>query len=258
MLSELFSPNQGEVCDVERLDSLVVYLSQEMIDDCPSNDPRWAESRTSEISVVSSTLILGHQLDDKLKAQEAFLGFLKSNNIWDRLGTFALREGQAPTCRVLCENSEKLVAATALKDIHHDWSEVVDPAMERCIEKRKSFISAQGSLKPQDVFYKEVSKLQEIFEQLVEVERLQLGSKNIETNPQTLHMVRGVSAIFRDVLGKALSFRRSKSDFYKNSAEEKSKNSSGFKMAVPWTSADSIMMPLFKQVLIIKCCFYLN
>ena len=103
------------------LDQAVSILSQELIDDYPASDPRWAESipagkeknlttqytihiiprrfsvcfplfrwhcsylSTGGISTTSSLIIL-HQLEDKVKAHNFFVDFLKGVGIWDKVG----------------------------------------------------------------------------------------------------------------------------------------------------------------------------
>ncbi|KAI4800190.1 hypothetical protein KUCAC02_013424 [Chaenocephalus aceratus] len=59
------------------LDSLVTRIDLDLVDDYPASDPRWAESVPDESAGFPLTsLIILHQLEDKMKAHGCFMEFL--------------------------------------------------------------------------------------------------------------------------------------------------------------------------------------
>ncbi|MEQ2192180.1 hypothetical protein XENOCAPTIV_008186, partial [Xenoophorus captivus] len=59
------------------LDNIVVQINLELMDDYPASDPRWAESVPGESAGFPLTsLIILHQLEDKMKAHCYFMDFL--------------------------------------------------------------------------------------------------------------------------------------------------------------------------------------
>uniref|UniRef100_W5NEH8 Nucleoporin 133 n=1 Tax=Lepisosteus oculatus TaxID=7918 RepID=W5NEH8_LEPOC len=77
MVDEIFPPD-GDPDSNTELDQVVTQIDLDLIDDYPAMDPRWAESvpdaETSGFSLTS--LILLHQLEDKMKAHCFFMNFL--------------------------------------------------------------------------------------------------------------------------------------------------------------------------------------
>nr|XP_015217906.1 PREDICTED: nuclear pore complex protein Nup133 [Lepisosteus oculatus] len=76
MVDEIFPPD-GDPDSNTELDQVVTQIDLDLIDDYPAMDPRWAESVPDETSGFSLTsLILLHQLEDKMKAHCFFMNFL--------------------------------------------------------------------------------------------------------------------------------------------------------------------------------------
>ena len=68
----------------KKIDFLCVEFSEKLIDDMPSQDPRWAELNPKGKS-FNSNLIISNQLKSKLKFHEYFLTFLKQFQIWSKV-----------------------------------------------------------------------------------------------------------------------------------------------------------------------------
>ena len=89
------------------LDKLVLSMSQDLIDDFPALDPRWMESvpegeatnpadssqnlglGKSDFGSTTSLLIL-HQLEDKQRALDFYINFLKEVELWQRVMNFMI------------------------------------------------------------------------------------------------------------------------------------------------------------------------
>ncbi|KAG8583132.1 hypothetical protein GDO81_008293 [Engystomops pustulosus] len=76
VVDNLFSAETDLEADDE-LDQAVTQISMDLVDDYPASDPRWAESVPDEAAgLINTSLILLHQLEDKMKAHSFFLDFL--------------------------------------------------------------------------------------------------------------------------------------------------------------------------------------
>lgn len=79
LLEDLFaSPNSKGSVD-SLMDRMAVELSQKIIDDYPASDPRWTDSVPAghESTFTTVSLLVLHQLDDKVKAHDLYLTFLR-------------------------------------------------------------------------------------------------------------------------------------------------------------------------------------
>ena len=79
LLDELFASASAKN-DVDSLmDRLVFELSLKIIDDYPASDPRWTDSVPAghESTFATVSLLVLHQLEDKVKAHDLFLTFLR-------------------------------------------------------------------------------------------------------------------------------------------------------------------------------------
>lgn len=148
------------------LDRTVVSMSLDLIDDFPASDPRWLKSvpgaeSSSGIGSTMSLLIL-HQLEDKQTAVDVYINFLKEVGLWKRLGGVTVNELTMATTSVLAEHVEKTSATIILRSIHAENQRVVDEAIKETLKHRKSNIQVTESLTPQDHFYREISRIEEI------------------------------------------------------------------------------------------------
>lgn len=232
IVNNLFMQPSADITESSSiLDTAVATISEEFIDDYPASDPRWAESIPDVSSSISTSLILLHQLEDKIKAHDCFLNFIKSVGLWEKLSTVKIRGISMYTSLLLCEHVEKLVAALYMRTLHSRYNDILEPAIKSVLIHRKSEVS--GTLTYQDVFYRQVSAISEIFPFLVKWEESQLDRDITATNIFTV--ITSVNQIFLEVLQEVLQFRQTKANNYKPTRE--------FKNAeyVPWTSAGGPM-----------------
>lgn len=79
LLEEIFaSPaSKGQIDSL--MDRTVVELSQKIIDDYPASDPRWTDSVPAghESTFTTVSLLVLHQLEDKVKAHDLYQTFLR-------------------------------------------------------------------------------------------------------------------------------------------------------------------------------------
>ena len=74
LLDELFPGS-----DTSQLDSAVLQLSINLLDDTPATDPRWAEAMKGPMggTAAPTSLIVLNQLKDKTTAHQYFISFLQ-------------------------------------------------------------------------------------------------------------------------------------------------------------------------------------
>ncbi|XP_031561013.1 nuclear pore complex protein Nup133-like [Actinia tenebrosa] len=202
---QLFTP------DSSGLDSAVAALSEELINDYPASDPRWAESIPAGSVSTSSSLIILHQLEDKLKAHGFLVNFLKGVGLWDRLKTFKVRDQSFPTWCLLCEHAEKLNAAIALCRCHKMYQKIVDMVISVVVKKRGSTAPYKG-LTDQDLFFREVSFIADIFEGFLEYEEEIL--KTPSTHGTHVETIAGINTLMQEMLQEAWSYRQENSSLY--------------------------------------------
>ncbi|XP_059094944.1 nuclear pore complex protein Nup133-like [Tigriopus californicus] len=194
------------------VDKLVLSISKDLIDDFPASDPRWMESvPASEATLGQGTmgatmsLLILHQLEDKQTALEFFVSFLKEVGLWNKLCGVTIRETPIPTSLVLCEQVEKTAAAIALRTIHSEHQSLVDKAIERVVRHRK--VVLERGLTSQDHFYREISRVHEIFDGLQALQDELLLS---QTPREIVNALIAINTIFQRVLKDALQVREKK------------------------------------------------
>ncbi|XP_025973050.1 nuclear pore complex protein Nup133 isoform X1 [Dromaius novaehollandiae] len=216
MVVELFPSNADLDSDTE-LDRAVTQISVDLMDDYPASDPRWAESvpegKDEEAAGFSNTsLILLHQLEDKTKAHSFFIDFLHQVGVFERLGSFPVRGMPMATRLLLCEHAEKLAAAIVLKNHHSRLPDLVNAAILMALNKRVCDIPP--NLTPADVFFREVSQIDSIFECLLEEEEQTLKEMPVESI-EWAQIVINVNNIIKDMLQAASQYRQSRASLYK-------------------------------------------
>ena len=95
------------------------------------------------------SLLVLHQLEDKLTCHQLFLAFLKNVGLWPRLNAVSGKTGNTAVSTVLAlaEHNEKIVAAITLRTIHNDFAKMVDTCIKACLDDRD--ITAGGNLTAQ-------------------------------------------------------------------------------------------------------------
>ncbi|XP_056022353.1 nuclear pore complex protein Nup133-like isoform X3 [Ostrea edulis] len=222
-IDELFPPDEVST----DLDQTVVALDKDLVNDFPAADPRWAESRQDATSSTTSLIII-NQLNDKLRAHEYVINFLKKMNLWKQLNQVNVRDTRMLTRHVMCEHAEKLQAAIALRQLHVEFTGIVDAAIKKVLEMRRD-VNISLNLTPQDVFYREVSRIQEVVECLLEHQEEVLLADVTVT--EILTVITSINTLLEDILHKALQYRQTKSSMYDCEAPP-----GEVPEYVPWTS----------------------
>ncbi|XP_069036150.1 nuclear pore complex protein Nup133 [Lepisosteus oculatus] len=231
MVDEIFPPD-GDPDSNTELDQVVTQIDLDLIDDYPAMDPRWAESVPDETSGFSLTsLILLHQLEDKMKAHCFFMNFLLEVGLLQRLSTVKARGASTATRLQLCEHAEKLTAATVLKNYHSKLPELVNGAI--LIALRKSNAEVPPNLTAADVFFREVSQVSCIFECLLEEEERALRDAHMES-VEWAQVVVNVNNIIKDMLLAAGQYRETKVSLYKPPGYETIEPE-----YIPWTASSA-------------------
>ncbi|NWH76500.1 NU133 protein, partial [Piaya cayana] len=242
MVAELF-PNNADL-DSDELDKAVTQISVDLIDDYPASDPRWAESVPEEAAGFNHTsLILLHQLEDKTKAHFFFVEFLHQVGVFEHLGVFPVRGMPMATRLLLCEHAEKLAAAIVLKNHHSRLPALVNSAILIALNKRECDIPP--SLTAADVFFREVSQIDSIFECLLEEEEQILKDMPIESFEWAQTVV-NVNNIIKDMLQAACQYRQSRTSLYK--AGELHEREPEY---IPWTASSGVRAAIVRQHVII-------
>nr|XP_057931322.1 nuclear pore complex protein Nup133 isoform X2 [Doryrhamphus excisus] len=229
---ELF-PAGGDAVEGGELDAMVIQINLDLLDDYPASDPRWAESVPDESAGFPLTsLIILHQLEDKMKAHSCFMDFLLQVGLLDQLGQVTVRSSPMATRLLLCEHAEKLQAAMVLKNRHTKHGEVVNRAIAAVLHRNNATVAP--SLTVADVFFREVSQISSIFDCLLEEEE-----RSIRENPvdsvQWAEVVLTVNAIVKDMLHAALQYRETKASVYRAS-----ENAAAEPEYMPWTALGGV------------------
>ncbi|XP_018416810.1 PREDICTED: nuclear pore complex protein Nup133 [Nanorana parkeri] len=238
MVDSLFSTAMDLKTDKE-LDQAVAQISMDLVDDYPASDPRWAESVPDEAASLSNTsLILLHQLEDKMKAHSFFVDFLHQVGLFDRLYTYQMRELVMATRLLLCEHAEKLSAAIVLKNHHTRFPNLVNSAIQLALNKRMCSVSQ--NLTAADVYFREVSQMDTIFECFVDQEEAELQNTTMDT-ADWANVVLDVNMILKDMLHAACQYRRNKASLYKS---EHMKTEPEY---ISWTASVGIRTVIVRQ-----------
>uniref|UniRef100_A0A1B6E0K1 Nucleoporin Nup133/Nup155-like N-terminal domain-containing protein n=1 Tax=Clastoptera arizonana TaxID=38151 RepID=A0A1B6E0K1_9HEMI len=200
------------------LDSVIVQVSKDLIDDVPGKDPRWADQKTSTISITSSnSLQIINQLEEKQRVLEWYINFLKDLKLWEQLGGMTIRGKVMATPFILQEHVEKVVAAITLKKMHLDqkFSSLIDTCIEEVLVKNG--MHPFGGLTNQDLFYRQVSLIHEVFHQLVKWSENLVYSKQ---SPQyVISQLITANTILLDMLRAVIDHRYQSSPLYKPSSQ---------------------------------------
>ncbi|KAM4681232.1 nuclear pore complex protein Nup133 isoform 2-T2 [Amazona ochrocephala] len=238
MVAELFPSNTDLDSDTE-LDRAVTQISVDLIDDYPASDPRWAESVPEAVGFSNTSLILLHQLEDKTKAHSFFIEFLHQVGVFEHLGSFPVRAMPMATRLLLCEHAEKLAAAIVLKNHHCRLPDLVNAAILMALNKRECDIPP--NLTPADVFFREVSQIDSIFECLLEEEEQILKDMPMESI-EWAQIVVNVNNIIKDMLQAASQYRQSRASLYK--PEELPEREPEY---IPWTASSGLRAAVIRQ-----------
>lgn len=234
VIDELF-PEEGA-----EPDAMVTQIDLDLVDDYPASDPRWAESVPDESGGFALTsLIILHQLEDKMKAHCCFMDFLLQVGLLDRLGAVSVRSFPMATRLLLCEHAEKLQASMVLKNQHSKHPELMNRAINSALSKRSTAVPP--SLTPADVFFREVSQVGSVFECLLDEEEQSLKDNPVDS-AQWAEVIITVNNILKDVLQAALQYRETKASMYRVSEQAASEPE-----YIPWTASSSVRSVISRQ-----------
>ena len=167
-----------------------------------------------------------------------YISFLKEVGLWRRLTRVTTRDLSMATTLLLNEHSEKTVAAITLRTLHSEHSRMVDRAIKLCLKNRKSAAlekSASLNLTPQDHFYREISKVHEIFtgfQMLVEQDVLVSNKSPHDSVSDAI----ATNEIIMAVLKECLSHRARKQREFSIDNEHENELSHQLEY-LPWTCA---------------------
>uniref|UniRef100_A0AAQ5ZBN0 Nuclear pore complex protein Nup133 n=1 Tax=Amphiprion ocellaris TaxID=80972 RepID=A0AAQ5ZBN0_AMPOC len=229
---ELF-PADGDGEEGAELDNMVTQINLDLVDDYPASDPRWAESVPDESAGFPLTsLIILHQLEDKMKAHGCFMDFLLQVGLLDRLSQVTVRSSPMATRLLLCEHAEKLQAAMVLKNHHTKHAELVNRAISSALQRSNT--SVPPSLTAADVFFREVSQISSVFDCLLEEEERSLKENPVDS-VQWAEVVITVNNIIKDMLQAAGQYRETKASMYRAS-----ENPAAEPEYIPWTASGGV------------------
>ncbi|KAL0819987.1 hypothetical protein ABMA28_007983 [Loxostege sticticalis] len=174
------SPNrrpapEEEQTDVDAvLDTTVLNIATEMLDDIPAGDPRLTRAgglRTRVSLGSSAALQHQHQLRDKQRAFTLFRDFLRAQGLMRRLQLVSAESGGGVTRTVwaLCSLAEQLAIAVALRRLQHGPdAQLIESAIYQVVcgdsgeveeEPEVEAALSSGALSPADVCYRRVSRV---------------------------------------------------------------------------------------------------
>ncbi|KAJ9592509.1 hypothetical protein L9F63_015826, partial [Diploptera punctata] len=229
IVNEIFPPEEEPVIDIDAaLDSVVVKVSQDLVNDLPVGDPRWTEMKPT-VSESSSSLQILHQLEDKQKALDLYITFLKELKLWDRFSAVTSRGAVMATSYVLGEHAEKLVAAITLKSLRTNQNGVIEAGIKYVIAERDE--KPSGGLTNQDLFYREVTKVHQLIQVLTK--RME-DCVHSDRRPQEIAtMIEEANTVILAVLQEVIQFRQQKAEVFCPSCTLSSRISE----YLPWTAA---------------------
>lgn len=226
-------PADGDADEGAELDGVVTRINLDLVDDYPASDPRWAESVPDESAGFPLTsLIILHQLEDKMKAHGCFMDFLLQVGLLDRLGQVTVRSSPMATRLLLCEHAEKLQAAMVLKNHHTKHPELVNRAINIALQRNNAAVPP--SLTAADVFFREVSQISSVFDCLLEEEERSLKENSVDS-VQWAQVVLTVNNIIKDSLQAAGQYRDTKASMYRAS-----ESTAAEPEYIPWTASGGV------------------
>eukprot|EP00731_Ephydatia_muelleri_P027834 Em0019g707a len=187
---ESFAGHLNTPCDLA-----VCGLSELVLNDLPSSDPRWSDSSEH----IRECLFHDHT-------------FLTDVGLLDQLTCVTVRNRPMCTCYLLREHAEKIVAATSLKRAHN---QLVDQAIRLVLQQRPSSGAAsRPGLSNQDLFYTQVTDIDAVISALFAYEENRLHMSSDEQE-ETADLIIGVGTVMVEgVFREALQYRKNHSALY--------------------------------------------
>ncbi|KAF7996446.1 hypothetical protein HCN44_002078 [Aphidius gifuensis] len=229
ILNELFPYQEEPIMDIDaNLDTLVLKVGRKLIDDCPANDPRWANHMDTSMTMTTvNSVQIQHQLEGKLKSLDHYVTFLKEYNLWDRFCAVSYRGIIMSTSYVLGEYAEKIIAALAIFNLQNRYPDILDEIIKKSLNQ-DTIIS--DSLTSKDIFYREVSTIHNILPYLVNTVN-DMTQTEMPT-PQISQYILRVNTIILGILHEVIKYRQNNADRY-----VPSKTLNAITEYLPWTAA---------------------
>ncbi|KAG5890186.1 hypothetical protein JTB14_010650 [Gonioctena quinquepunctata] len=230
ILNELFPVEATTLPNINSpLDKFAILCCKDLLDDIPAGDPRW--NKVANVGLGSSySMQVLHQLEDKQKAFSLYLRFLRESGIWDRLTACIIRDSSMYSVQALGELLEKITAAVVMKSLPN--SLIMEEALEKAIVHYKT--ETGNGLTNQDVFYREVSKVQRGIQELVNY--CEDSAHSDLSPPQVAQIVHDTNEIVLTVLNEVMQYRNQNADNFVPSEVAKTLNLE----FLPWTAANGV------------------
>lgn len=219
-------------------------LSTRICDEIPHSDPRWAESGAVSHYMnesLTASVIITNQIEEKIRTHRLLIEFLRNTNIWERLGSASLKgTTEVLTKRILIEHTEKMIASLTLKKLHNDYNSILEAAIEKVLRQRNTTLPPR--LTPQDIFYRQTSRIEELIIALIEWQSEQIDD-NSSSSRDLLNCLLSTTNILITVFQEICHFRQTQGSLYEWSSNSKCEYN-------PWTSSggqNGIRTALLKQ-----------
>lgn len=202
-------------------------------------------TNTASINYV----IITNQLEEKLETHRALICLLQaSGGAWEALTSLTTSTSSLlPTKLLLCEHAEKLVVALSLRKAQLKYGSILEEAIHRVLVKRQRNEQnqpRQSHLTAQDLFYREVTRIDDLFWALVELEREQMmlgggGQENLPRSGSNLNhhnqtaYVLSVTELFTAAFADVCLYRQANGAIYASAALASADY-------VPWSSAEHV------------------
>jgi nuclear pore complex protein Nup133 len=224
IIDELLKANtmNGE----KKLDFLCVELSEKLIDDMPAHDPRWAELNNKKS--MNTNLIISNQLKGKIRLHEYYLTFLKKFGLWEKLTLVSYNGRDIMSKLVFQEHGEKLQIALCIREqLYMKNAEFINSAIEYTTKNREDLNSKL--IYPHDVFYRRVSKIEDIFNALYLIEN---DIIKVNSNDQAINYLIDATNFFIKLLKVSQVYRQDKQRLYETNSLQNSSEQIEF---IRWT-----------------------
>ncbi|XP_050469604.1 nuclear pore complex protein Nup133 [Bombus huntii] len=229
ILLQLFPLQEEPVMDIDaNLDTLILKVARDLIDDYPANDPRWSNHRDLSMTINAVTSMqIPNQLEGKQKAIDLFTTFLKEHDLWNRFCAVTYRGLIMSTPHVLAEYAEKIVAALTIYNLQNKYTDIIDTIIEQTLSP-EAYISDE--LTARDIFYRQVSTVHRFLPTLVNnASEVTQSERPIQ---QVAHYIMQVNAILLGILHEVVKYRQHNAERF-----IPTRCSNGITEYLPWTAA---------------------
>ncbi|XP_017149323.1 nuclear pore complex protein Nup133-like isoform X2 [Drosophila miranda] len=211
LLRTVNEPDQcGAPLDAYKLDRIVITIAEDLAEDLPIADPRWEEALgdhdgNRHALGSSRSMQIINQLRDKTLAFDHFVSFLHASGVWEKLNAIPCGSNVLkPTCFILSDISEKIVAAMALRSLQAKQPKIIEHAIDATVAMWDE--KPNGNLTTQDIFYVKLCKFQFVFEALAEMADNHISAQR-DTTVMVARFLNDTNSIVLDTLGQVFMHR---------------------------------------------------